>query len=86
MMRRNMARAGPVSSGGGGLGPARFGSYSYRAGTMRRFHPGRCDRRHKSNFRYPIIFWTASDGRVLINAQIAAGYARLLCRYVTTGT
>jgi hypothetical protein len=25
-------------------------------------------------------------GRVLINAQIAAGYARLLCGYVTTST
>jgi hypothetical protein len=27
-----MARAGPVSSGGGGLGPARFGSYRKRLG------------------------------------------------------
>jgi len=34
MMRRNMARAGPVSSGGGGLGPARFGSYRKRLGVL----------------------------------------------------
>ena len=52
------------------VGPARFGSYRkpmrvwgcfriYRPSSMPSYGLGRCDRRHKLLFEYPIIFWTA---------------------------
>jgi hypothetical protein len=61
----------PYHRGGWRPGPARFSSYRKPRGgwgvsvsTVRvgcdAFGLGRCDGRHKSNFRYPIIFWTAA--------------------------
>jgi hypothetical protein len=63
-----MARAGPVPWGGWRLGAARFGTTEnhgwlgalriYRVSRCDASSLGRCDSRHKFNFRYPIIFWT----------------------------
>jgi hypothetical protein len=59
-----MARAGPVSSGGGGLGPARIAATGngwgcfriYRWGSMLASRLGSCDRRHKLPSNYPLFF------------------------------
>jgi hypothetical protein len=70
IVRGHMARAGPYRPyHRWRLGPARFGSYRkpvggvgcfriYRPSSMPSFGLGRCDRRHKLLFQYPIIFWT----------------------------
>jgi hypothetical protein len=61
-----MARAGPVSSGGGGLGPARFGSLYrkrlrgafriYGSANVLASRLGSCDRRHKLPSDHPSFF------------------------------
>jgi hypothetical protein len=82
--KRTYGAGRPVSSWR--LGPARFGSYRkthgwgrgcfriYRPSSMPSFGLGRCDRRHKLLFEYPIIFWAPRGS--LNHVERALGQSR----------
>jgi len=70
-VRGQMARAGPFHRGGGGGSglpasaatgtPHAWASVSTARAAFHASGLGRCDRRHKLFFEYPIIFWTPRD-------------------------
>jgi len=68
---RTWARAGPLKFGEEDLPASAATGVSTAQAACHAPASVSCDRRHG----LPIIFWMPREGRVLISAQIAAGYA-----------